>query len=422
MSRIVIHTAGVTLFLFVLGVTAVQTLTGWLPEPPLAGATAVTPQPSLTGSAWWQGVYQKALADWFDQHLGFKGLWVRTANQIEFTLNGQLSARSGTTVVVGKDGWLYEKIYVDAFRQTPFWSQRDIETVSRSLRRLQNSLARHQIALLVLVSPSKATSYPEHLPEGVFSRPDPGPGQSDYRRAVVQMRSDGVPVLDASEILVEKKKGSRHPLFSKGSTHWNQLGAHWVLEAVHANLNHRISPRFADMRLRGIVYRPPLPAERDLTDLLNIWFAGAFMDPIPYPVVAVSETAARPSLLIIGSSFMWALLERLYDGPLADRTDFLYYYQRRFTYPGRAEARFDRENGGLRRLLMNKAAVVIEVNQTTFPLIYPKLVGDLTAIADRLPANQYGAAGSRGPDQDPNRLRRWKQSTREAAFRPEPPL
>ena len=106
--------AAVILFCLFLALPLVQMATGWPPDYPLAGVETATTRPAVGTRAWWNGTMQTEFDAWLGQRVGLRGLFVRTANQLNYTLFRALPKRSGTQVLLGRDGMLFEKVYVDA--------------------------------------------------------------------------------------------------------------------------------------------------------------------------------------------------------------------------------------------------------------------------------------------------------------------
>ena len=128
--------------------------TGLPPDLPLAGAEGAVEAPAIGLGAWWDGELQKGFDGWISRKIGLRGILVRTANQINYSLFGELPRRGGTQVVKGKNGYLYEKVYVDAFREGGRRPEEELRNVSESTRRLQDRLAADGVAFLLVLSPS----------------------------------------------------------------------------------------------------------------------------------------------------------------------------------------------------------------------------------------------------------------------------
>jgi hypothetical protein len=92
-------------FSLCLALPLVQMTIGWPPDIPLAGAESPVPPPTLAMGAWWNGTMQAEFDTWLAQRIGLRGVLVRTANQIQFSLFRELAKRGGTQVFAGP-GWI----------------------------------------------------------------------------------------------------------------------------------------------------------------------------------------------------------------------------------------------------------------------------------------------------------------------------
>ena len=190
------------LFSLVLALPLVQMATGLPPDYPLAGVETTATRPAAGWAAWWNGTLQPDFDGWINQRIGLRGWLVRTANQLNYVLFRELPRRSGTQVLLGRDGMLYEKVYVDAYNQSGHRLGKELRNISASTKRLQDRLAADGIAFLLVIAPSKAEIYPEFLPPeaDVAGRPA---RRSNYDNFVKYLHADGVNLVDAHELFLQ---------------------------------------------------------------------------------------------------------------------------------------------------------------------------------------------------------------------------
>jgi hypothetical protein len=257
-------------FSLCLALPLVQMTTGWPPDIPLAGAESPVPPPTLAMGAWWNGTMQSEFDTWLAQRIGLRGVLVRTANQIQFSLFRELAKRGGTQVVPGRDGFLFEKVYVDAYNAGGKRPERELRHVSASTRKLQDYLAADGVAFLLVIAPSKAEIYPEFLPDSadVAGR---SARRSNYDNLIGFLRADGVNLVDAHALFREWKAEPGAPLlFGKGGTHWNQYGAARVVERICGDLRELTGKDLPSIRVTGAVTnRTVVGADNDLGELVQ---------------------------------------------------------------------------------------------------------------------------------------------------------
>jgi len=374
MGSRIIEIGGTALFILLIGLTCLQTFTHVLPEGSLYGVTVDQRRPSLTWRTWWRGEFQDKYEGWIARRIGFKAFWIRTENQINFSLNRRITTAendAGTQVLLGKDNWLYEKSYVEAYlgkrRLVPM---RKIKPVVWGLQQLEAKLAERGIAFLLVISPSKAVTYPEYLPERYVPAAHTPLGDTNYLRTIAALKAYGVTTVDSAALFRRIKPASDYPLFAKGGTHWNHYSAHKVIEEMVISLNPRMARAKMPLPvIQHVELDRPRGADADLGGLINIWNSHATEAPTPYPQfeVAAAKGTTLPAILIVGSSFVWTLIDQMNQADLYERIDFLYYYRRQVTYPGPTEAPFDPDQADWQSLLLEKDAVIMEINEAALP-------------------------------------------------------
>lgn len=369
--------AAVVFSLF-LALPLVQMTTGWPPDAPLLGVETSARFPSLGAAGWWNGDLQSEFDAWLSQRIGFRGVLVRTANQIQFGLFGELPARRGTQVVQGQDGFLFENVYVRAYREGGNRPDHELDQVSSSTRRLQNYLAADGVAFLLVIAPSKAEIYPEKLPDSadVAGRPN---RRSNYQNLIERLHADGVNVVDAHEMFRELRRDPNTPLlFGKGGTHWNQYGSALVVERITKRLRELTGKDLPSFEVTGAVTnRTIFGVDNDLAGLLNLWSGERMAGPQVHPVVESRAGTHLPDILFIGDSFVFTLTDWMDREALYGRRDTYYYYQRQFSYPDEMDAPLDKRSMDLLEDVRRRDAVVIEVNEYWLPRIGFGFVRDL---------------------------------------------
>ena len=186
---------------------------------------------------------EKYFSDWF----GFRDDLIRTHNLLHVRA---LQTSPLAAVVIGRDGWLYynaddSKNLPDYCGLRPF-TEKNLDAIERNLTAVRDELRLRGIAFAVLVTPSKHTIYPEHLPERV--RALAGTTRLDQLVERLGRRPD-ILFVDVRRALLEGK--ARHQLYFRTDTHWNSLGAHLAARKLLSSLVRAAAP-------------VPVPHEEDL--------------------------------------------------------------------------------------------------------------------------------------------------------------
>ena len=375
------------LFSLFLALPIFQMATGLPPDYVLQGVENKVVPPNPGWAAWWNGTLQAEVDAWLNQRIGLRGLLVRTANQVNFTLFGELPKRSGTQVLMGRDGMLFEKVYVDAYNSGGRRPESELRNVSASTRRLQDRLAAAGIAFLLVIAPSKAEIYPENLPESADVAGRPG-RRGNYQNIVEFLRADGVNLLDAHDLFLEWKREPGIPLlFAKGGTHWNEYGAARVVARIMGRLRDLTGKDLPSVEISGAVTnRTIVESDNDLGELVNLWSGRPLAGPQIHPVAEVRPGSHLPDILVVGDSFVFTLTNFMDRMGLYRKRDLYYYYNRHYFYPVAPNVALDKRQLDLLEEIRGRDAVVIEVSEYWLPRIGFGFVRDLLRAYDALDA------------------------------------
>lgn len=383
------------LFSLVLALPLVQMATGFPPDYPLAGVETTATRPATGWAAWWNGTLQPDFDGWINQRIGLRGWLVRTANQLNYVLFRELPRRSDTQVLLGRDGMLYEKVYVDAYNQSGHRLGKELRNISASTKRLQDRLAADGIAFLLVIAPSKAEIYPEFLPPeaDVAGRPA---RRSNYENFVKYLRADGVNLVDAHELFLQWKTAPGAPrLFANGGTHWNEYGAARVVAEIARRLRAATGKDLPTVEIVGAATNRTIVGEdNDLGELVNLWSGRPLAGPQVHPVVEVRPGAHLPDVLFVGDSFVFTLTNFMDRLGLYRKRNTYYYYNREYFWPAAPNAPLDKRQLDLLAEVRGRDAVVIEVGEYWLPRVGFGFVRDMLRAYDAWDAARAAESAS----------------------------
>lgn len=266
----------------------------------LGGKQVTTIVPDRTWQTLWDGSYQTAFASWVEEQLGFRTSLILTDNQIYFSLFKEMSPRP-IPLVLGKENTLYEKDYIDAYHNKNAISQEEITVQVEKLELLEQQLRERGVDFLFLLSPTKAHSYPEYIPDRLQADIQ----ETNYERLVYALANSSLTYFDSSAYFEQVKPTVPYDLFTTAGTHWSFYGA---CRAVQA---------FTTFVLDGpratcdpyIVHPAPQGTDRDLVQYVNAWNDRFADNPTPLPTVAmVGEPLGK--VTFIGDSFIWNITQQ----------------------------------------------------------------------------------------------------------------
>jgi len=291
----------------------------------LSGYEPSSPPPRATLRDWLEGDFQTAADQWWKERFGLRFFFVKLDNQIDFWLWDRIW--EGSSVVFGKDGWLYERAYIQGYCRLREPS--DPELVRSDLtgvRALQDAFDARGIPFVLLVTPSKAAVYPEYIP-AEYCTPHEGAGY-DYEVYHDLLDELGIRWVDGYVLTqAAKPLWPDVTLFAKGGIHWNNLGAYYsavaLLEAIRPLTDRTIPP----LVLGDVpVDHHPNRYDRDLVDFQNLLFADTDF-PAPHPHITMQRPADRGvRVALVGMSFLEQIAMIFAESGGFDRVDHYWYY------------------------------------------------------------------------------------------------
>ncbi len=382
------------LFVLVLFLPTIQDSFNFLPSTYLVGVEGDPPRAKWSTESWLDGSFQKQYTKRRDSRLGLRSYFVKTYNQIHYSLFSRVVSRSGTNVVIGKEKWLYEKVYVEKLNKVAWDDGSLIKERAQKLRILQDQLEALGIAFVFVVAPSKAEVYPEYIPNKLKKEALAPGTATDYSQAIEALQKNGVHFLDGPALFLEEKEEKGYQLFGSSGVHWNRYGAYLAWRDLAPLVNERINVPLQVPPLLRVESRPSELVEADLGGLLNIWDS-AFSAPVTdYPLfVDVLEKREKPSILIVGDSFLFTLIGTVETAALSTDVDAWYYFKRHFKYPTEGdrinsktpiETVMDRKAIDWQNQLLNKDLVVLVATEYWLPVLGFGFVEETSAAIERL--------------------------------------
>ncbi len=357
----------VVIFCLVLCLPVWQMAFRYLGELPLRGVEKQSMKVGFSLGKWFSSDWQENFEKRFSEKFGFRGFLVITDNQVNFNLFKEINVFSATKLVLGKDNFLYEKGYVDNFNKRDTISSKQIEEQLELLKKLQVQLAKRNILLVLLISPNKATVYPEYLPNNLIDQSVLSE-KTNYQKVIPLLREAGINYFDSVDFLLKNKSNYPFTLFTKGGTHWSSYSACLVdknLLKYLENIGTKTMPDFGCDPY--VIDNSPVGTDKDLAALTNIWNENIFFNKTAHPsLLAVDQNAYHPKVLFVGDSFVWTVMDIFEKKNFFTDRDFLYYDELNYSGQGNTTQGVKRITLSLEKLLLTKDLVIIEVNEVGF--------------------------------------------------------
>ena len=123
----------------------------------LSGTYWAPSTPKISFQSLESGTYTNQVNDYLKETWPYRAYFVRLKNQVDYQLFNQ---PSNDRIVVGEEGHLFEKSYIDAWMGEDLMNEDSARTIVQKLALIRDSLLAHNTQLLVLMPPGKPTVCP----------------------------------------------------------------------------------------------------------------------------------------------------------------------------------------------------------------------------------------------------------------------
>lgn len=314
-------------FILILAGLSLPALQGkWhlFPEKPLHGDFEQKELPELTKNTWLDGTFQEALDPWLEQNTGFHNGLVRVHNQLDYSLFHKTNAEG---VIRGRNGQLYESDYIRAWTGADFVGEELLDRKLRQFRFLQQHLEEnHDIDLVLVLEPGKASVYPEDIP-GRFIEGE----KTNYRYISQRARELGINLIDYNAWFMEIRDTVSYPLFPKQGTHWSEFAMWYAADSLIRYIEKVRNIELPEVIREGTEYNSSLRStDYDVGVTLNLLFELRH-GKMPYPKYSFGDTnRVRPNVLSVADSYYWNIFNTRIPLHLFENEAFWYFYQKAY--------------------------------------------------------------------------------------------
>jgi hypothetical protein len=170
------------------------------------------------------GDFSAELNEWFDDRVGFRDLFIRTKNQIDYTVFD-----TSRKVWIGSDGWLFAHVNP---RNRNGLDAAQLAILEDGFLALARQLQDKGIHLLVIGYPPKSTIYPEMAPPQM---PKPPAENYERLRTFLAGRSEFA-FIDAEAIMKREKAHSSEHLYYKTDMHATEVAQLPIVQEIVARI------------------------------------------------------------------------------------------------------------------------------------------------------------------------------------------
>ena len=288
---------------------------------PLNGAFVKVEKPDFIWDKWFSGEFQSKYDQYLEENIGFRNLFVRLHNQIDYSLFRKANAEG---VVVGKNDYLFEEDYIYEYLGDFFIGKEAIDKKLERVKFLQDTLKKGNIELIIVVEPGKASFYPEYIPEKYDVSKK---SLSNYEYYVQRSNELGINILDLNKYFKLMKDTSRYPLYPKSGIHWSVYGMTCAVDTLIKYIENIHEIDVPDIYCDSIDLTDSMRlTDYDLGNTMNLLWK------IPQPQMAYpnlrfenNPEKTKPAVLAIGDSYYLSILAYGIPKNIFSNEPFWYY-------------------------------------------------------------------------------------------------
>lgn len=295
-------------------------------EKPLDGDVSLADDIEFTAQNWFDGVYSESKEKYLNDNIGFHHFLIRLNNQYHFSLFNKAFAKG---VIAGKDGFLFEKKYLEAHAGLDYVGEEEIKTRFEKLKFIQDTLAKKGIYFAVLFAPGKATYYPEYIPAPY----NVSTTKTNYLEYIKIAKQTGVNFYDFNELFVQLKPTANYPLYPKTGMHWSVYGMHLAFDSLTRYME-RVSnfqlTRFdySNVRLSDSLIAP----DGDIAEGMNLFYKPPHFT-MAYPQISYKDNSSqKPNVLAVSDSYWMGMYFLDLPKNVFNQHEFWYYNKQLYNY------------------------------------------------------------------------------------------
>lgn len=323
----------------------------------LNGDIKSIPDITVTKELWYSNEYQEKKESYLNSSFGFRNFFVRLNNQIVYSFFSKANANG---VIIGKDNYLYEKSYINAYTGQDFIGEDSIQHSVNRLKFISDTLAKLNKQLIIVFAAGKASFYPEYIPDKYLSNQK---DKTNYKNYVECVKTASLNVIDFNKWFVENKNKTQYPLYPQHGIHWSTYGTVLAADSLIKKieqLRHIDSP---NLTFTGVDMQQAHDVDYDIADGMNLLFKLKSFD-VAYPKMdkVIDENKTKPKVLVISDSFYWGM----YNLGIANcfQNDHFWYYNKQ-VFPESNNKETTTEQQDFTSVIANHEVIVIMATEAT---------------------------------------------------------
>jgi len=332
-------------------------------ELSLHGSETKVTQPIRSFKSYFTGQYQDSFANYFSANLPLRSYAIKTHNQI---LYSAFKFTNASQVIIGKDDYLFETPYLNAFTGSNFIGDSAIDIRTIKLQKLQLALAKINKKLLVVFAPGKASFFPSAIPIEYQQKIN----KNNHNEFVKAYQKKQINYIDFVTYFSKLKQTTPYPLYGKYGIHWSQYGMNMALDSMLHKMELAANQKFPNkINLETAVINDYRFTDNDVELALNL------LIDLPKENMAYrsfqfekNTNKYKPNIIVVADSYWWLAHNNYISKEIFKEYHFLYYNKLIFDFNQQLSLTL---NDDLIADYLNRADVIVlmatEANLNWFP-------------------------------------------------------
>jgi len=347
-----------SVFVVLLVIPALQDYFKIFIEKPLQGAIIPAPDTILTPDAWFSGRFQLVREKFLNENFGYRNFFVRVNNQIAYSL---YSIAKANGVIIGKENYLYEKGYINAYYGKDFIGMDSVSKRMQQLKFIQDTLSKLNKNLIVIFAAGKGSFYPEYFPENLKSEK----GITNYSCHIKLAKEKGLSFIDFNKYFIENKSTSKYPLYPQYGIHWSYYSTCIVADSIIRYIEKTRNIDMPNLFWDTIEFDDAKEIDYDIADGMNLLFKlGSFKMAYPKIQLQSDSNKIKPSVLVVADSYYWGMFNFGISNAFSN-SHFWFYNQQ--IYPDSYQSPLETSQVDLGSEIAKHDVIIIMATEATLP-------------------------------------------------------
>lgn len=293
------------------------------------GAENIANKPKFTIQTFYSKEFQKNFEAWWKHNFLFRKAMLKTTNQLYEWINfKQFHLGYGKNIIQGNDNNLLElsylrTAYIEKYNDI---SLNNTRIIAKKIQFIQNRLNKIGIKFLFLMAPSKVRTLPQAVPQRFIFFKNKSNIGNGYSILSEELKRQNVNFFNAQQLMEVIEKENEYDAFPYSGTHWTGYA---VARTIQETLP-LLGIKKIDIKEVSLVTKPTF-VERDLADLLNLWFEFRDDDQKYPKVIFTKEKPFLETIGLIGDSFTTDYRKKMIESGVFDKDHVIYFENSIFT-------------------------------------------------------------------------------------------